>query len=307
MLRELADRATVTAVAEQLHCTPSAVSQQLKALQREVGVPLTEPVGRGLRLTDAGRALVTRADDVIAAIDRAEAELDAYRRAPRGRVRLAIFPSGGELLLPGVLRRVNAMDGLGLDVHAVVMPPERVPALVADHDVVVAHRDEQAPPFDGPRLEVVTLLREPLDVALPPGHRLGRRRTVQLADLADEDWISADAGLPVDDVLASLAARTGVRPRVVQRISDSGSPRCWSPRGTGWRCYPGTRWTTGAGGGCGAGRWPGSGRPGWSKRWCVPVPPAGPRSPRCWTPCAPRPPPSPARRAREWLGQPELS
>ncbi|MET9265580.1 LysR family transcriptional regulator [Amycolatopsis sp. NPDC004079] len=219
-LREFADRGSVTAAAQALHCTPSAISQQLRALQTEVGIALTEPAGRGLRLTDAGRALVARADDVLAAMDRAEAELDTYRRAPRGRVRIAIFQSAGLMLLPGLLRRIDQHENLEVDVRDVDMVPPQVPGLVADYDVVVAHRDEHAAEFDTERLDVVPLLREPLDVALPVGHRLARNRRVGLADLADERWISVDHGFPVDDVLRSLTVRTGVRPQIVQRIND---------------------------------------------------------------------------------------
>ena len=219
-LREFADRGSVTAAAQALHCTPSAVSQQLRALQAEVGLALTEPAGRGLRLTDAGRALVARADEVLAALERAESELDTYRSAPRGRVRLAIFQSAGLMILPGLLTRIAAHDGLDVQVRDVDMTPPEVPALVADYDVVVAHRDEHAPEFTSERLEVVPLRREPLDVALPVGHRLAGRRRVELSDLADERWISVDFGFPVDDVLRSLTVRTGVRPVVVQRIND---------------------------------------------------------------------------------------
>ncbi|WP_020664130.1 LysR family transcriptional regulator [Amycolatopsis benzoatilytica] len=219
-LREFADRGSVTAAALALHCTPSAISQQLRALQAEVGIALTEPAGRGLRLTDAGRALVARADEVLAALDRAESELDTYRSAPRGRVRIAIFQSAGLMLLPGLLRRIERHEHLEIDVRDVDMVPSQVPGLVADYDVVVAHRDEHAAEFDSERLDVVPLLREPLDVALPVGHRLARHRRVGLTDLADERWISVDHGFPVDDVLRSLTVRTGVRPQIVQRIND---------------------------------------------------------------------------------------
>ncbi|SDX15563.1 DNA-binding transcriptional regulator, LysR family [Amycolatopsis xylanica] len=219
-LREFADRGSVTEAARALHCTPSAVSQQLRALQSEVGLPLTEPAGRGLRLTDAGRALVARADDVLAALDRAESELDTYRSAPRGRVRLAIFQSAGLLLLPGLLHRIAAFDGLDIDVRDIDMVPPEIPSLVADYDIVVAHRDEHAQPFVTDRLDSVHLLREPLDVALPAGHRLACKDRVELAELAGERWISVNFGFPVDDVLKSLVVRTGVQPQVVQRIND---------------------------------------------------------------------------------------
>ncbi|MCU1683659.1 MAG: LysR family transcriptional regulator [Amycolatopsis sp.] len=219
-LREFADRGSVTAAARALHCTPSAVSQQLRALQTEVGLPLIEPAGRGLRLTDAGRALVARADEVLAALARAESELDTYRSAPKGRVRLAIFQSAALMVLPGLLSRVAGIDGLEIDARDVDMTPPQVPGLVADYDIVVTHRDEHAAPFDSERLEIRPLLREPLDVALPVGHRLAGKERVELAELAGEKWIGVASGFPVDDVLHSLTIRTGVRPVVVQRIND---------------------------------------------------------------------------------------
>lgn len=220
MLRELADRGTVTAVAKALDYTPSAVSQQIRALQAEAGVPLTEPAGRGLRLTDAGWALVTRADEVLAAMDRMDAELNSFRSAPRGTVRLAMFPSGALLVLPGLLRRMAAEPQLRLEFRDVDVTSAEVPALLADFDVVVTHRDDHAPPFDAARAEITSLYREPLDVALPPGHRLSGNARVELTELAGEPWIGVNVGFPVDDVLRSLAVRTGTRPEVVQRVND---------------------------------------------------------------------------------------
>ncbi len=84
LLRELAERGSVTAVATATHRTPSAVSQQLKQLEREAGLPLTERRGRGIALTAAGHALARTAADVSTAIERAEALWDDYRGAPRG-------------------------------------------------------------------------------------------------------------------------------------------------------------------------------------------------------------------------------
>lgn len=237
-LREFADRGSLTAAAAALHCTPSAVSQQLKALQAEVGVVLTEPAGRGLRLTDAGRALVVRADEVLAAVERARSELDTYRSAPRGTVRIAIFPSGGQLLLPGFLRRVNEHPELGVEVRDIDMMPSEVPGMLADFDIVVTHRDERAEPYASDRLTVTHLLREPLDVALPVGHRLAHRRKVELAELATERWIGVEVGFPVDDVLRSLVVRTGVRPDVVQRINDFGVTEALVAAGHGVALLP---------------------------------------------------------------------
>jgi DNA-binding transcriptional LysR family regulator len=220
VLRELADRGSVTAVATALSFTPSAISQQLKALAEEVGLPVTEPAGRGLRLTDAGRALVAEAERVLAALARAEAAVERLRTTPSGQVRVALFPSGARMLLPGLLRRLEAVPGVDLLCRDVDMTPADVPALAADFDVVVSHRDETAPAPSTERWRVVPLLREPLDVALPPQHRLARHGAVRPEELAGEEWISVGVGWPVDDVLRSVARATGASPRVVQRIND---------------------------------------------------------------------------------------
>jgi DNA-binding transcriptional LysR family regulator len=241
VLRELADRGSVTAVARALRFTPSAISQQLKALTDEVGVPLTEPAGRGLRLTAAGQALVAEAEHVLAALARAEAAVAALRGTPHGVVRMAMFPSGARMMLAGLLRRV-AGTGIDLQVRDLDMTPAEVPVLAADHDLVVAHRDEHADPLTSARHRVVPLVREPLDVVLPPGHPLGRHRRLRLDQLAGEPWISVNVGWPLDDVLRSLTTRTGTRPRVVQRINDFAVTEELVAAGVGVALLP--RWST---------------------------------------------------------------
>jgi DNA-binding transcriptional LysR family regulator len=219
LLRELAERGTVNAAARAMSLTPSAVSQQLKILQREAGVTLLEPDGRRVRLTDAGRILVARTDEVLAALDRAHADMDGYRTTPRGSVRVAMFPSGAAMLLAGLITRAAAVgvEVLGRDID---QPAANAPAQLADFDVVVVHRDDRDTSELSPRVDTTVLLREPFDVLLPPEHRLAGRRKVALRELADESWIGVEGGLVVDDVLRSLAAISGVQPRIVQRVND---------------------------------------------------------------------------------------
>ncbi|MFE5479474.1 LysR family transcriptional regulator [Nocardia sp. NPDC056541] len=219
ILRELADRGTVAAVAEVLSMTPSAVSQQLKVLAREAGVALLEPDGRRVRLTDAGQALVLRADDVLAAMDRATAEMAHYRGSPRGQVRVASFPSGAALLLPLVLATL-ATSGVELVAGDEDLPPSEASKLLADYDIVLTHRDERAPSLAGPRLSARVLMREPIDVVVAPDHPLAGRSSVRPEELAEETWVSVRGGFPVDDVLESIATVTGVRPRIAQRLNE---------------------------------------------------------------------------------------
>jgi DNA-binding transcriptional LysR family regulator len=219
LLRELAERGTVHAAAQAMSLTPSAVSQQLKILQREAGVTLLEPDGRRVRLTDAGRVLVARTDEVLAALDRAHADMDGYRTTPRGSVRVAMFPSGAAMLLAGLITRAASIgvEVLGRDID---QPAANAAALLADFDVVVVHRDARDTTDLSPRVDTTLLLREPFDVLLPPDHHLAARDEVALRELADESWIGVEGGLVVDDVLRSLATISGVQPRIVQRLND---------------------------------------------------------------------------------------
>lgn len=218
ILREFADRGSVAAVAEALHLTPSAVSQQLKVLAREAGVELLEPDGRRIRLTDAGRALVLRADEVISAVDRAREEMATYRSGLAG-VRLAMFPSGATLLLPELLALA---ESAGLRVEAAHRDVNYggAAAGLADFDVVVTHRDERMPPLREPRVAVTELMREPIDIVVPADSPLARTERVAVTELAEQNWISVTGGFPIDDVLQSISALTGVAPRITQRLQD---------------------------------------------------------------------------------------
>ena len=221
-LRTVRAQGGVTAAAAVLHLTPSAVSQQLAALQRDVGVPLTQRVGRGLRLTPAGEALAEAAVDVAVAVERAQAACAAFLERPQGVVSVSAFQSGAQLLLPGLLTRVRALPGVTLQCSDEDVPQGDFAALTDRIDVVVAHRPDGDGGWGGPGspVRVVPLLREPLDVAVPLGHRLAGRDRVRPLDLADEDWITVREGFPVAAVLEAVAATAGREPRVVQRIND---------------------------------------------------------------------------------------
>lgn len=222
-LRVVGDRGSVASAAVALHCTPSAVSQQLKALQRTVGVRLTERVGRGLRLTPAGEALAREAVGVAIALERAGAAVGAFLDQPTGTVRLAAFQSAAQMLLPGLLTRLSAQPGIVVECSDEDVAQDEFVHLTSEFDIVVAHRADSGQAWAGAddgRVSVVPLLREPLDVALPPDHRLADRTSLTPLDLADEEWITVRAGFPVAAVLEAVTAGSGAPPRVRHRIND---------------------------------------------------------------------------------------
>lgn len=222
LLRELSDRGSVTAVAAATHRTPSAVSQQLKALEREAGIALTERSGRGLALTAAGRALAGTAAEIATAIQRAEATWTEFTMQPVGTVTLTTFPTGGEMLLPGLLSAVAEVPGLTLVCTDQDPQYPDFADLAPDHDIVVAYSGGVLPNWRERGLTTVELMREPLDIALADGHPLTAAIELSPADVIDETWIGVPQGYPHDRILSRIEAITGRDARIGQRFNDNG-------------------------------------------------------------------------------------
>ncbi len=233
----------MAAVADEMNVTPSAISQQLKSLEREAGFQLVEPAGRGVALTSAGRALARTATEIAVAIERAEAKWHDYMSRPAGDVLLTTFPTGGEMLLPGVLRRMEAEPSVRLACHdADLSHLEDMADLVPDYDVVVADSPSAHETWHDRGLQVVPLMSEPLDVALPEDHRLARKATLSPRDVAGETWIGVPNGYPFDDVLTRIVAVTGEPLHIAQRIVDNGIVEALVAGGHGIAILP--RFTT---------------------------------------------------------------
>jgi molybdate transport repressor ModE-like protein len=190
VLREVALRGSFSAAAEALTYSQSAVSQQIAALEREAGTRLVERNGRGIRLTDAGRALVRRADAILVELAAADAELQAIAGLRGGRVRVSTFASAATALLPAAVTAFRAAHpAVQVELSLVEATEEAVGGLRTGRaDLVLVARPPSAwPPAD--RVEAHRLLEDPMLAVLPGGHRLARRRTLRLDDLAGEPWV----------------------------------------------------------------------------------------------------------------------
>ncbi|MBO1770367.1 LysR family transcriptional regulator [Agrococcus sp. TF02-05] len=219
LLRELDERGSLTAVARALSVTPSAVSQRLRSLERTLGLALTEPVGRGVRLTAPGRLLAVGAVEVAAAVASVEARLAAFQGGIVGRVDVAALPSAGVVLLPALLSML--VGDVEVRVHDHDVAEVDYAALARDHDLVIGHRMARSPRPDWQHLRVVDLLREPLDIALPAAHPLASREVLTPADVAGEQWIGVPEGYPFDDLRLAIEDAARERFRIVQRMRDN--------------------------------------------------------------------------------------
>jgi DNA-binding transcriptional LysR family regulator len=208
LLVEFDRRGTVASVAAAMSFTPSAVSQQLAALEREAGVALFEHVGRRMILTDLGRLLVVEGAEVLAALERTEANLERAAGELRGVVRLATISSVGAALLPRAIAALKQSHA-GLTVEYVEAEAEEaLPWLDSgDVDLVVGTRHMSG--GVATRYDERILCRDPMYVALPTHHVLASRRAVRLAELRAESWVSARVGSAYEDMLLSTCRTIG--------------------------------------------------------------------------------------------------
>lgn len=242
LLRELAERGSITAVAAATHRTPSAVSQQLKVLEREAGVALTERVGRGIQLTGAGRALARTATDIAVALERADALWENFKSAPQGIVTLTTFPSAGEMFIPGLLTALESVPGLELACSDQDPLLPDFADLTPDFDVVIADSPGNLPVWKERGIAVVPLMQEPMDVGLPMSHPLAAKATLHPSDLVDEIWIGTPDGYPYDRILREIEVSNGSPARVGQRFLDNGIVESLVAAGHGIAILP--RYTT---------------------------------------------------------------
>jgi DNA-binding transcriptional LysR family regulator len=213
LLREVAARGSFTGAAESLGYTQSAVSRQVAVLEAAAGAALFERGARGVSLTDAGSALLPRAGAVLDEVDAARRELEGFSARATGRLRVGAFPTAVAALLPRALASFRVgQPGVEVSLREGSTPSQlrRISAESADVAVVGV--------LPGGRLQrdqLITLehlVDDPLLLAVGRDHRLARRRTVDLDELASESWIAA--GPKADDTFLGAWQWAEWRPRV---------------------------------------------------------------------------------------------
>ncbi|MFI8104373.1 LysR family transcriptional regulator [Streptomyces sp. NPDC086023] len=213
ILRTLSERGTVTATAEALAMTPSAVSQALSGLAKQLGVTLLEAQGRRVRLTDAAHLVLRHTEAVFAQLERADAELAGYAHGEAGEVRVAAFSTAvPALVVPAVvaLRRSHP----ALEVRVRESEAAESYELLSSGEVDLAlSLAAHAPTAADPRFTRVPLLADPLDVALPPDHPLAGAAAgeLRLADLAGYPWIFGGSG-PWSEITRAACEAAGFVP-----------------------------------------------------------------------------------------------
>ncbi|MEV7520225.1 LysR substrate-binding domain-containing protein [Streptomyces sp. NPDC091371] len=229
LLRELARRGTIAAVAEALAFSPSAVSQQLAVLEREAGLPLLERTGRRVRLTPAGQHLVEHAEAVLERLEQAEADLAEARGGLAGALRIGAFPTATRAIVPAALVAL-ARRHPGLE----PMVSETDPAAVAhalragDLDVALVHEYDFVPAAQEPGLATEPLYEEAMYVAAPaagaaepdedPVDRIAQGAVLRRH--AGAPWITATPGTLCHAMTLRACQAAGFTPRVRHQVDE---------------------------------------------------------------------------------------
>jgi DNA-binding transcriptional LysR family regulator len=216
MLRELSLQGTIRATAKSLSFTPSAVSQQLSALERDLGVELLERRGRSVHLTAAARVLVERTEPILVQLAAAEAETKAVADGTEPPVRLASFASAAATIV------ADAVRDDGLEVQILDADPQLGLARLrgGEVDVAILWEYDFVPIEPGTSVELVRLFDDPIQVVLPASHPAAGEPTLELAALAHEPWIDSTKLSSCHPFLRRACNAAGFEPVIAAETND---------------------------------------------------------------------------------------
>lgn len=194
MFHEVVRSGSYSAAARSLGYTQPAISQQMRGLERSVGTPLFTRAGRNLRLTEAGELLSRHAETILGDLEAAAEQVAAIKHLALGRVRVCTFPSASATIVASAVTRLRASNP-GIRVELLeAEPPDSLELLQAGEcDITLAFSYDASASAEREGMSTTPLLDDEMVVVLPATHPLARRRTLPLAELADETWI---AGCP---------------------------------------------------------------------------------------------------------------
>jgi DNA-binding transcriptional LysR family regulator len=216
MLRELSLHGTIRAAASSLSFTPSAVSQQLSALERDLGVELLERRGRSVQLTPAAEVLVERTERILVELAVAEAEAKAVATGTEPALRIASFASAAATIV------ADAVRDNGLEVHLLDSDPKLGLARLraGEVDLAILWEYDFVPIDPGSGIELVPLLDDPIQVVLPASHPAAAEPALELAALADEAWVDSTVLSSCHPFLRRACNAAGFEPRVAAETND---------------------------------------------------------------------------------------
>ncbi|WP_280269611.1 LysR family transcriptional regulator [Nocardia wallacei] len=216
LLRELSQRGTIAAVAQALAYTPSAVSQQLAALEREAGVPLLERTGRSVALTPAALRLVEHSETILAVLEQASAELATARTELTGILRIGAFPTAVRTLLSPALVALSR-DHPRLELLVSELDPANAPAALRAEslDVALVQEYDYVPAAPETGLDTEPFLEETVYLASLSSEPLAAHR--------DSLWIASTPGTLCHLMTVRACEAAGFTPHIRHQADDFGT------------------------------------------------------------------------------------
>lgn len=220
-LRELHRRKTMSAVADALLISASAVSQQIALLEADVDMKLIERRGRGVTFTPAGLKLVAHAENILGLVEVARTDLAELKQTIAGEIRIAAFPSAAATIVPAALKMTQERYP-HLDVILTAMEPsEGLAALRAwQTDLALIDDLTAASGVTDERVDRIPLHEDELFAILPASHALSTAETVTLQDLHEEKWALDVASHVYSDVIRERCRQAGFEPQVKGFCND---------------------------------------------------------------------------------------
>ena len=215
--REVAERRSFSRAAESLALTQPAVSQQVGALERQLGTELLERKPGGLALTEAGELLLAHANALSERVRLADTQLRELVAAGGARLHVGAFPTALASVVPAAIGALRQSDPeLLVEAREASTPDLAAGVVSGDLHVAVCFEDAAAGPRSYPGLRRHELGGEPMDAAVGPDHRLARRRAIRLDLLAEETWTAPSP----DQLIYRTCVAAGFEPRIAYITRD---------------------------------------------------------------------------------------
>jgi DNA-binding transcriptional LysR family regulator len=223
LLAALQRLGTIAAVAEEMLLSAPGVSMQISALEKELGIRLTQRQGRRLVLTAAGSALAAHGQDILDRLSIAELELEALRAGTVGRYTLTAFPSAARTFVADACRHILSGNESALDLRITTLEPEAALDVLASGsaDLAVVHSYSNVPRDIPNGIEFQPLGGEPVRLATPSAGPSGATSpTAELTDYAEASWIAPTEDVTCFSMVERACGLAGFRPRIVAESMD---------------------------------------------------------------------------------------
>jgi DNA-binding transcriptional LysR family regulator len=241
--REVAMRGSFSLAAEELGFTQPAISQHLARLERHLGVKVLERTARGVKLTPAGEALLAETEGVLSSVRQAERAAKAAGGVVASRLRVGAFPSAAAGLVPGAVREARRRmphPDIELDLRVMEDQPGLRALVRGRLDIALMIQSPFDPIVVPDEIELLEITEDPMMIALPPDHPMASRRSVDLAQLADEPFLLTELGGTCADsnIMLRACRDAGFAPNVRLESEDYNALQGMAAAGLGVSIIP---------------------------------------------------------------------